>query len=197
MARTLCIYLHGFNSTPATTKAAVLKKTLIRLGADVDFIVPALPVHAHDAIAHIENIIKTHKHNRLVMLGSSLGGFYAAYFAERYGIRIVLINPAFDELFDEPYDLLGEHENRHTGEKFHITPQDYEDLRTLFVPTLKHPDRALLLLQTGDEVLNYRRVLARYPDSPKIVQVGGSHRFDNFAGMLDEIVQFLDLAGKG
>ena len=174
-----------------------MKKKLINIDADVDFIVPALPVHTYDVIAQIESLIKTHKHDRLVMLGSSLGGFFAAYFAERYGIHIVLINPAFDELFDEPYDLLGEHKNRHTGENFHITPKDYEELRTLFVPTLKHPDRALLLLQTGDEVLNYRRVLARYPDSPKIVQVGGSHRFDNFAGVLDEIVQFLDLAGKG
>lgn len=197
MARTLCIYLHGFNSTPETTKAALLKQHLVRLGADVEFIVPALPVRTYEVVALVEDLIKMHQHERLVMVGSSLGGYFAAYFAERLGIPVVFINPAFDELFDEPYDLLGEHENRYTGETFEITKHDYDELRTLFVPILTQPERALLLLQTGDEVLNYRRALARYPDSPRIVQVGGSHRFDNFAGVLDEIVQFLDLAGKG
>lgn len=197
MSRVLCIYLHGFNSTPETTKAALLKKYLLRIGANVDFHVPALPIRVGEVLALVEGLIASQPHDRLVMLGSSLGGFFATYFAQRYGIQVVLINPAIDELLDEPGDLIGAHVNRHTGETFDISQQDYDELRTLFVPILQHPDRALLLLQTGDEVLNYRRVLARYPDSPKIVQVGGSHRFDNFAGVLDEIVQFLDLSSKG
>ena len=112
------LYIHGFNSSPASSKAQALRASMDMLRRADGFLAPALP-HAPAAAAHmLEKLVQQHPHSAVV--GSSLGGFYATYLAEKFALRAVLINPAV-----RPYDLLigeiGRQKNFHTGEEYLLT----------------------------------------------------------------------------
>jgi predicted esterase YcpF (UPF0227 family) len=125
----------------------------------------------------------------VAFIGSSLGGFYATWLAEKYRSRAVLINPAM-----RPYDLLraylGEQINPYTGARYILREDDLDCLRDLRVAQLSHPEDLLLIVQTGDEVIDYRQTLACLPGVQRHVIEGGSHAFDEFEQVFDEIVDF-------
>ena len=87
----MIVYLHGFNSSPQSHKAQVLRRYLEERGRGAQFACPALPPLASDALREIERALPQ---KPLCFVGSSLGGFYATYLAENLGVRAVLINPA-------------------------------------------------------------------------------------------------------
>src|SRR5688572_7024988 len=110
----MLIYIHGFNSSPASSKAQLLKARLEVLGRGAEFAAPALPHSPAQAAVLLDALVARHPGAALV--GSSLGGFYATYFAEKRGLKAVLLNPAV-----RPYELLrgelGVQRNFHTGEE--------------------------------------------------------------------------------
>ncbi|MEO7729051.1 MAG: YqiA/YcfP family alpha/beta fold hydrolase, partial [Burkholderiales bacterium] len=125
----MIVYIHGFNSSPASFKAKVLRDGLAARGKP-EFLAPALP-HSPAAAAHLlARLVREHPCAALV--GSSLGGFYATWLAEQFGLRAVLVNPAV-----RPYQLLAGHvgrqKNFHTGEEYEFTLQHVEELRALEV----------------------------------------------------------------
>lgn len=126
------------------------------------------------------------------MIGSSLGGFYATWLAEKHGLKAALVNPAV-----RPFELLrdypGHQVNLYTGKSYEVTSRDLDDLRRLEVPAID-PARFLLLAQTGDQVLDYRQAVSKYRGARQIVIEGGDHSFRNFGDYLDLILQFLDAA---
>jgi len=119
-----------------------------------------------------------------------MGGFYGTWIAEKYGLPLVLVNPAV-----KPYrllkDYLGENENIYTGEKYHFTETNIDELEQLDVELLTQPERYLLLTQQGDEVLDFHEGVEKYQQSRQIVQPGGSHGFDGFELQMPEIMAFL------
>jgi predicted esterase YcpF (UPF0227 family) len=124
----------------------------------------------------------------VVVVGSSLGGFYATWFAEEFGCRAVLINPAV-----RPYDLLkdyvGPQRNYMTGEIQIVEPHFADDLRMLERKPM-HPQRYWALLQTGDETLDFRDALDFYAGSRMSVLEGGDHSFVGYADWLPQIWEF-------
>jgi predicted esterase YcpF (UPF0227 family) len=128
------------------------------------------------------------------LVGSSLGGYYATHLAEKHGLKAVLINPAVGAPRSLA-GLVGPRRNFHTGEVFDFTARHVEELRALEVPRLSHPERFLLLVETGDEVLDYREAVARYAGARQVVLEGGDHGFTRFADYLDEILGFAGLRG--
>jgi len=143
------MYLHGFNSSPQSHKAQVLERYLADQGLGAEYACPALPPLASDAIRAIEARIKG---SEVSFVGSSLGGFYATYLAEKYGARAALINPAIDPHIGlRAY--LGPQKNLHTGELYELTESHLRDWQSLYVPRIS-PKRYLLLVETGDEVLD-------------------------------------------
>jgi hypothetical protein len=121
-------------------------------------------------------------------VGSSLGGFYATYLAEKHGARAVLINPAV-----EPHvglrAYLGPQKNLHTGEPYSLTEAHLREWERLYVPQVT-PGRYLLLVETGDEVLDYRQALARYAGAEQVVVQGGDHSLQSFPQHLPRIIEF-------
>ena len=87
------VYLHGFNSAPASRKARTMAAYLQARGLGHLFSCPALPPSPPSAVRVIEAEVARHG-EKITFVGSSLGGFYATHFAERLGVRAVLINPA-------------------------------------------------------------------------------------------------------
>ena len=187
----MIVYLHGFNSSPASKKARQLNEAMTARGLGHLFHAPALPHRPAKAIAVIENWLKHHTPANPTIVGSSLGGYYATWLAETHDARAVLINPAV-----RPYDLLGHllgpQQNLYTGECYELTLEHMQELHTLEIEPL-HPEHYLLLAETGDEVLDYRDAVNRYAGARQVVLEGGDHSFSHFEEYIDTLLEFAGL----
>ena len=184
------LYLHGFCSSPASWKARLLGDFLAARGLGDRFACPVLPPVPLAAVASAEAALSGGA-GETTLVGSSLGGYYAAWLAEKYGLRAVLVNPAVmaPELLA---GLVGKHSNFHTGESFDFTNEHVAQLRLLETAQVT-AERYLLLVETGDEVLDHRQALARYAGSRQIVIEGGDHSFLSFPRLLPQIIEFCGL----
>jgi hypothetical protein len=187
----MLIYIHGFNSSPASAKAQLLKARLVALGRGGEFAAPALPHSPAQAAALLDAYAARHPGAALV--GSSLGGYYATWLAERHGLKAVLLNPAV-----RPYELLKDHtgwqQNFHTGERYEFTARHVDELRALETSSVT-PARYLLIAATADEVLDYRRAVERYHGCRSIVIQGSDHGLSDFADYAGTVLEFSGLAG--
>lgn len=194
MADPAILYIHGFNSSPQSAKARQLGEHLARHHPDVRYAVPTLPNDPARAIAMLGQAIADL--GNPLLLGSSLGGCYATYLAERHRLRAALVNPAV-----RPWRLfagyLGPQVNHYTGERWELTAAHVDALRALEVPSISRPQDFLVLLQTGDETLDWRDAADYYRDCSVLKQVGGSHGFDNFEDVLPLIYRFAGLNLSG
>jgi predicted esterase YcpF (UPF0227 family) len=180
----LIVYLHGFNSSPQSHKAQVLGRYIEERGLAPEFACPALPPLAGDAMKAIQPLIA----KRPCLVGSSLGGFYATHLAEKHGLKAVLINPAIDPHIGlRAY--LGPQKNLHTGEPYELTEAHLAEWEKLYLPRIT-PARYLLIVETGDEVLDYRRAVERYAGAQQMVIQGGDHSLQSFPQHLARILEF-------
>ena len=191
----MIVYLHGFRSAPASIKAQALKARMQARGLGGAFWCEQLPVSPREAIALVEaQLARCRAQGRMpTVVGSSLGGYYATWLAERHDLPAVLVNPAVvAPLSLEAY--VGRQDNMYTGEQFDFTEQHIAELRALAVPRLSRPERFWLMVETGDEVLDYRHAVQRYAGARQTVLEGGDHSFTRWADYLDEIIAFAGLA---
>jgi len=188
----MIVYLHGFNSTPASHKARTLQAYLQARGLEHLYACPALPHQPQEAVRVIEAQIGRCGRPAPTLLGSSLGGFYATYFAETYDCRAVLIQPAvFPHLGLET--MLGPQQNLHTGEHYELTHAHLEGWRSLAVERVD-PERYLLLLETGDEVLDWRDAARKYAGARMVIRDGGDHALQSFPEHIPRILAFAGIA---
>ncbi|HET7669126.1 MAG TPA: YqiA/YcfP family alpha/beta fold hydrolase [Burkholderiales bacterium] len=182
----MIVYLHGFNSSPQSHKAQVVARYMAERGLAEEYVCPALPPRADTAIGIVRRLIEGKRD--VCYIGSSLGGFYATYMVETHGGRAVLINPAID-----PHvglrAYLGPQKNLYTGESYELTADHVQEWQRLYVPRIS-PERYLLLVETGDEVLDYRRAVERYAGAEQVVVQGGDHTLQSFPQHLPRILEF-------
>jgi predicted esterase YcpF (UPF0227 family) len=187
----MLIYLHGFNSSPGSHKAQVLKRHMQAHGLGDQYCCPALPHLPQRAIAVIEAEIARHAGDSVTLIGSSLGGFYATCIAERHGLRAVLINPAV-----HPHrglrEFLGVQQNLFTREQYELTEAHLRQMEELYQPNID-AQRYLLLVETLDEVLDYREAVKKYDGSRQIVIEGGDHSLKSFPEHIPLILEFAQL----
>ena len=186
------IYLHGFNSSPASHKAQVLERRLKELGKAAEFSCPALPDRPTNAITLVEETLRSAEPRHVTLVGSSLGGYYATYLAERFGMRAVLVNPAV-----KPYvglrAYLGPQRNLYTNEAYELTEKHLTELRALEVDRPTRMERYYLMVTTGDEVLDYRIAIHHYAGAKQLVVRGDDHGFSTFAEYMDSVLDFAGL----
>ena len=185
----MIVYLHGFNSSPASGKAKQLGDYMAGLGRLTDYYCPALPNSPREAIAKIESTLARGRATAITLVGSSLGGFYATYLAEKHGWKAVLVNPAV-HAHKLMRDSLGTQTNWHTGEKWVLTESHLAELAALDITAITQPERYLLLAQTGDAVLDYRDAVAYYAGATQIIEDGGDHGFAGFERHYPTILDF-------
>lgn len=187
----MIVYIHGFNSSSLSFKARLLSHRLAELGRQAEYLCPDLPDRPAAAIARLEALLEHADRSRTTLVGSSLGGYYATWLAERYGLRAVLINPAV-----RPHEslsaYLGPQQNIYSGARYEFTPAHIAELAALDVERI-HPERYLLIVGTGDEVLDYRHALDRYRGCREIVIEGGDHGLPVFAQYVDDVLAYADM----
>ena len=192
------IYIHGFNSSPASLKAKQTADWLSVNAPNISYICPALSSKPDLAIEQLNTLIESavaSSPDPVGLIGSSMGGYYATWLGEKYGLKAVLVNPAV-----RPYEFmleyLGENANYHTGERYILEPKHVDVAKSLEVGSLKNPKNYWVLLQTDDDVLDYRQAETRYVDCDLTIEKGGDHSFQRFERHLPAIIDFLQLSPK-
>jgi len=192
VAESMIVYLHGFNSTPHSTKARTLQRHLEQQGRADRFLCPALPHRPAAAMRLVEGVLAGCDRDAVTLVGSSLGGFYATWLAERWSVRAVLLNPAVHPQRDLGA-YLGPQRNLYSGEAYELTTGHLDELDALWCARVQ-PARYLLIAETGDEVLDYREAVLRFRGARQIVVPGGDHTLQCFAAQIPAILAF---AGMG
>lgn len=190
----MIIYIHGFNSSPHSTKARQLKARLESLGRGDEYWCPALPDRPARAMALLEERIRGVPASSVTLVGSSLGGFYATWLVEQYGVKAVLVNPAVVPQ-DGLQGYLGPQKNLYTGEPYELTREHIDELRALYVPVPARLDHYYVMVTTGDEVLDYRHTIATFASARQLVVEGSDHGFAEFENYLDSVLAFADSSG--
>jgi uncharacterized protein len=191
----MLLYIHGFNSSPQSHKASIFKQWMAQQHPHIPYEVPYLKPYPAEAIAQLEKLVESYlaKKEKIGLVGSSLGGFYAAWLAEKYNLRAVLVNPSV-----RPFDLLGkyigENKNFYNDDHYLFEQKHVDELKAFYVPIHKKPENLLLMLQTGDEALDFKEATAKYFASENIIEYGGDHGFRDFERWFNYILQFLKLA---
>jgi uncharacterized protein len=185
----MILYLHGFRSSPQSFKARLIAARLQALGRGAEYHCPQSPASPAAAIALALEIAGRFPAEETVLIGSSLGGYYATYLAEQLGCRAVLLNPAITP----PRELekyVGVTTAWHSDEPFEFRHEYIDELKALEVKQITLPERYFLLTATGDEILDWREMVAHYPDARQHVIDGSDHGISDFERYVDEALAF-------
>ncbi len=187
------LYLHGFRSSPQSTKARRMAAWVREHRPDLHWWCPQLPPSPREAIALVGRGLVEWPVEQMAVIGSSLGGFYATVLAERFGCPAVLLNPAVDPARDlEAY--IGEQTAWHDpAERFYFRPEFVGELRALAPAAITRPERYFAVIAKGDELLDWREMSARYAGCRIRLLEGSDHALTDFDDHLGEIVGFLGL----
>jgi len=183
------LYIHGFNSSPQSVKAELTRQYFTQHWPELHFHCPQIATEPNKAIAQLEQIISSVSDVKWLLMGSSLGGYFATYLSEKYQLSAVLTNPAVKP-FELLSDYLGEQKNPYTNEVYQVLPKHIEHLKALYQKTI-NKNNYLVMVQTGDEVLNYQEATEKYHQCQLVVQKGGDHSFIDYDQMLPSIHNFL------
>ena len=194
-AVTHVLYLHGFRSSPQSTKARHMAALMKERFPTVTWWCPQLPASPQAAAALIAQGTADWPAQTMAVMGSSLGGYYATWMAAQRGCKAVLINPAVFPARDLA-KYIGEQTAWHNPEeRFYFAPEFVDELRALESPTFKpSPAQLLALIAKGDEVLDWREMSARYPLAQQVLIDGGDHALSDFDAHLARVLAFLGLA---
>ncbi|GAP34772.1 YqiA/YcfP family alpha/beta fold hydrolase [Piscinibacter sakaiensis] len=187
------LYLHGFRSGPRSTKARQMAAWLAAHRPAVAWDCPQLPPSPAQAMALVRARLAAMPAATRAVVGSSLGGFYATVAAEAFGCRAVLINPAVEPARDLA-DRIGETTTWQGDEPFHFQPAFIGELQALHPGAITRPERYFALVAKGDEVLDWREMVARYPGARLMLRDGGDHAMSDFPDHLPAIADFLGWA---
>jgi hypothetical protein len=185
------IYIHGFNSSPASHKARLLRGRLRALGRETEFACPALPHQPAAALRLLQDLVaQSERHASLTLVGSSLGGYYATCLVERSpSLRAAVVNPAITPA-QGLQAYLGPQKNLYTGAAYELTQQHLDELQAMRAARIRVPQRYLLVHASGDELLDYRIACDYYRGAQQIIHEGGDHGFAEFERYLDDVLHF-------
>lgn len=189
------LYLHGFRSSPQSAKARRMAErvaALQRAGHDLHWWCPQLPPSPRQAMDEVLQGIAAWPVDRLAVVGSSLGGFYATVLAERLGCRAVVLNPAVDPARDLAR-YIGEIQAWHSEDRFFFQPEYVDELRAMTPGPLTRMARYCAVIAQGDEVLDWREMATRYAGADLLLLEGGDHALSDFDRHEPHIHRFLGL----
>jgi predicted esterase YcpF (UPF0227 family) len=194
MKTTHLLYLHGFGSSPDSNKARLMAAAVAQDHPQVLWACPALNASPKQAMAEVLQMIAHWPRESMALVGSSLGGFYATWLAERLGCKATLLNPAVHPARDLAA-YIGENKQwQHPDQSFLFEPIHVTELLAQEVAHISQPERYFAVIAKGDEVLDWREMTAHYAGASIKLLPAGDHALSDFDQHVDEVLGFLDLA---
>ena len=194
------LYLHGFRSSPQSTKARMTAAWVQAQRPDLTWCCPQLPASPRAAMALVMDLIDGHHtahtpwpDGQYAVIGSSLGGFYATAVAQRTGCRAVLLNPAINPARDL-VKYIGELDAWHSDERLHFDAAFIDELHDLTPMLLTDLARYFAVIAKGDEVLDWQEMTARYAGCAIKLLADSNHALTDYAEHLPAVADFLGLA---
>ena len=189
----LIVYLHGFRSSPNSSKAQLTGEAIASLVKDdqaIEWYCPQLPPSPQAAMTMVKQKIAETKAKDLCIIGSSLGGFYATYLAEQYPhAKAIMLNPAVRAARElAPY--VGQLTAYDSDEPFDWRAEYVEQLKEQQVEEITHAERYFLLAAKGDELLDWHEMVEHYPGAKHLIIEGSDHGITEYPQYLDEVVGF-------
>ncbi len=191
----MILYLHGFRSSPDSFKARLLGAQFMRRGLAHRWHCPQLPASPAEAMRLALDLATGQAAaipaRDVVVIGSSLGGFYATWLAEQTGCRAILLNPVVHAARDLATQV-GLHRTFHGDQPFEFLPTHVTELARAEadIPILSRPERYFLLAATGDEVLDWREMQLRYTGCGQRIIDGSDHGISDFERYMPEVLEF-------
>lgn len=195
-APTHLLYLHGFRSSPRSAKAQQVEavvQALQQQGLDITWACPQLPPSPRQAVAELEALVALWPRDTMVVIGSSLGGFYATVLAERLGCRAAVINPAVAPARDLARHIGEQTAFHNPADRFFFLPEFITEFEALAPYPVRHPERYWALIAQGDEVLDWREMVSHYEGARIRLLDGSDHAVSDFPQHLPELLTFLGL----
>ena len=184
------IYIHGFLSSPLSFKAQQTQAWLAANYPQIVYHCPQLSAYPLQAQKTLESLVESILPQPIYLMGSSLGGFWATWLAEKYNLPALLINPAVNPQDFMPKYLGVELKNYHTADCYCLTANHIDEIVQASVD-VQRPENYWLLVQTGDETLDYRHAVKKYAECKQTIEDGGDHAFQQFERYLDAGLSFL------
>ncbi len=193
MFATLVVYLHGFRSSPRSSKAVLTGEAIKNTSTSknpVEWYCPQLLASPKASMDMVTKHIESSKHDRLLVIGSSLGGFYTNYLAEKYHCKAVVLNPAVRAARElAPHvGMLTEYD---TNEPFDFRPEYIDQLKALQVEQISDPERYFLIAAKGDELLDWREMVGFYKGAQQLVLEGSDHGIADYPDHLPQVLKFI------
>jgi predicted esterase YcpF (UPF0227 family) len=200
MPTTHLLYFHGFRSSPRSAKAQAVAAWVQTRHPRVTWWCPQLPPSPREAMAMVAEHIAGWPRERMAVIGSSLGGFYATWVMQQTGCKGVLLNPAVDPARDLARYIGAQTSWHDPEESFYFKAEYVDELRALETAAtagaanVGNASKLMAVIAKGDEVLDWREMTARFPGARTKLLEGGDHALSDFDAHLDEIMAFIDLA---
>lgn len=167
----------------------MLRERMAALGRHDEYACPALPASPRRTVDLALDVASRVPAASLTLIGSSLGGYYATWLAERLGCRAVLLNPAIAPARDLEAHL-GRQPVFFSEQEIDFRPEYLQELRELDTPTITDPDRYFLVAATGDAVIDYRAMTNKYNGARQRVIDGSDHELSDFGQYMEEVLAF-------
>ncbi|QWD73227.1 YqiA/YcfP family alpha/beta fold hydrolase [Polynucleobacter sp. UB-Raua-W9] len=193
MTSTLLVYLHGFRSSPRSSKAVMTGeaiKALSTVNNPIEWYCPQLLASPQNSMDMVTEHIHLSKADHIVVIGSSLGGFYANYLAEKYGCKAVVLNPAV-RAARELAPHVGMMTSYDNDEPFDFRPEYIDELKALQVERISNPSRYFLIAAKGDELLDWQEMTEFYQGAKQLVLEGSDHGIADYADHLPAVLEFI------
>lgn len=191
----MILYLHGFRSSPHSFKTGLLAERMRARGRSDEYLCPQLPASPRAAIALSMQLARQSDPAALTVVGSSLGGYYATWIAERLGCRAALLNPVVHAARDLAGEV-GVKTQYHSNDAFEFKQVYLDELEEIRVDRISQPERYFLLAATGDELLDWREMSAHFAGARQRVIEGSDHGLSDFADYVDEVLSFCGVDSK-
>jgi len=193
MPTTLLVYLHGFRSSPRSSKAVKTSDAVRALSnkeSPIQWYCPQLFASPKQSIDMVTNFIDQSGADNIVIIGSSLGGFYANYLAEKYACKAVVLNPAVRAARElAPHvGMLTSYDNE---EPFDFRLEYIDELKALQVEKISNPERYFLMAAKGDELLDWKEMVEFYKGANHLVLEGSDHGIADYEIYLPKVLEFI------
>lgn len=128
--------------------------------------------------------------NEIIVIGSSLGGFYANYLAEKYQCKGIALNPAVYAA-RELESHVGMMTAYDSNEPFDFKAEYIDELRALQVEKITRPENYLLIAAKGDELLDWKEMVTFYSGAKQVVLEGSDHGITDYVEHLPIVIDFI------